>query len=275
MMLKLYGDESGTHEGSDVVVLCGLIESREYWEHFNRKWKCELDKYGAEFFHYREFRESANTSLGAPYYGWTKEKRNSFIFRLAMLVGESAVSVGGGSRTKRIDGASIAPNEAAVRNFFESTIAMLNLHWPQYDGKLLIILDCSKNKGWTGLLHKIHSEYRNKDSRIGDLSFENDKDPKHLALQAADFSSVHFRNGAHQYVSSNEGKRIDATLIDFIVHKNQDIRFRGLDKKRFKKMVLDIRSHEAKQRELWRRQGIKRTYYPLDDFPFSEYGYKK
>lgn len=58
-------------------------------------WQAVLDNYTAKFFHYREFRKDANTKPGDPYYGWSDEKRRNFLFRLAMLVGESAVPLGG------------------------------------------------------------------------------------------------------------------------------------------------------------------------------------
>jgi hypothetical protein len=95
VMLKVYADETGTHADADVVVLAGLIDSVEYWKKFNRKWQAILDNYTAKFFHYREFRKDANTNKDDPYYGWSDEKRRNFIYRLAMLAGESAVSTGG------------------------------------------------------------------------------------------------------------------------------------------------------------------------------------
>jgi hypothetical protein len=277
MTLKLYADESGIHSGAKVVVLAGLIESREYWQSFNHRWKGVLDNHAARYFHYREFRENAAAKQDSQYYGWSKEKRKNFIYRLAMLTGESAVPVGGGSRVERKfdSGANLNPFEQAIRNFYESTIKMLNLHWPKYDGKVLIILDNCDEKEWTGPLHQIHTEYKNKDSRIGGLSFEDDKDPLHCGLQAADLSTMHFRNGANQYIDTPEGELIDASLIDFIVHKNQDLDFRSLDKKKYEKLIFDIRDHEATQTALWRQQGIKKTYYPLENFPFEKYGYKK
>src|SRR5450631_2389357 len=98
---------------------------------------------------------------------------------------------------------------------------------------MLIILDHCDKKEWTTPLHQIYAEYRAKDSRIGGLSFEDDKDPMHLALQAADLSSMHFRNSARQYVET-EGSRLDVTLVDFILSKNQDVQFRDFQKKQSK-----------------------------------------
>jgi hypothetical protein len=67
-MLKVYSDETGIHDGADVIVLTGLIESEEYWSGFNVQWQSVLDDSRAEFFHYREFRKVANTKIGDPYF---------------------------------------------------------------------------------------------------------------------------------------------------------------------------------------------------------------
>lgn len=271
-MLKVYADETGTHEGADVMLLSGLIESREHWIKFNRKWKAVLDNYQADFFHYREFRKEANTKLGAPYYGWSDEKRRNFIFRLAMLVGESAVPTGGGSpveHNKKL-GKTIDPFDQAIRGFFESTIDMLNKHWPTHAGKVLFIFDKTKNRELANAIVSIHSEYTEKDPRIGGMAFEDDKDGCHLGLQAADLSGIHYRNAARQFVE-HEGQINDFGIIDFIVNKNVDVMFRNLSEAKTKKLINDMRGHESDVRS----KGFKGAYYPLRDFPFEKYGYQK
>ena len=124
VMLKVYADETGTHDGADVVALAGLIETPAYWEKFNRRWKGVLDKSRAKYFHYREFRECANTKTGDPYYGWSSKKRRKFILRLAMLIGDSAVPCGGSYPIKQRENLGIInnPYEKTIRAFYESTI---------------------------------------------------------------------------------------------------------------------------------------------------------
>ncbi len=61
----------------------------------------------------------------------------------------------------------------------------------------------------------IHAEYRDMDKRIGGISFESDKDPEHLALQAADLSAIHFRNSARDYIET-DGAHINQRHIMFI-----------------------------------------------------------
>jgi hypothetical protein len=272
MIARVYGDESGTHDDADVVILSGLMQSPEYWDKFNLKWRAVLDNYGAKYFHYREFRADANTQPGDPYYGWSAEKRRHFVFKLALLVGDSAVPSGGAYAKERNAelGLKKVPFEETIRSFFESTIAMLNLHWRNQIEKVLFIFDDCKNRKWTGPIHKIHAEYKEKYPLIGGMAFEDDKDNKHLGLQAADLSTMLFRNGVRQYVET-EGEHIDVGILDFIVTKNQDVMFRNLPAKKTQKLIDDMRGHEA-----WvRKKGFKGAYHPLKHFPFKQYGYQK
>jgi hypothetical protein len=85
MMLRLYGDESGTNDitgqqpGSAVPALAGLIDTPEYWLEFCIKWKRILDSYRAPFFHFREFASKHLCSKpSSPYYGWSEKKRHGF-----------------------------------------------------------------------------------------------------------------------------------------------------------------------------------------------------
>jgi hypothetical protein len=280
VMLKAYADETGTHKGADMIALAGLIESRDYWEKFNRKWEAVLDNYDADFFHYREFRKDANTKLGDPYYGWSDEKRRNFLFRLAMLVGESAVPLGGAypvDHSKKI-GLTHDPIDATIHAFYKSTFWVLDKHWPNYSGKVLFIFDDTSNKNWVGKIYAIHNSYKAKDSRIGGMAFENDKDKAHLALQAADFSTIHSRNNAREYIEAGgspmgnqTGTMFDVGIIDFVVGKNIDPAFRNLPAKVTKKIIDNMREDEV----LKRRNGFTGAYIPLKHFDFEKYGYKK
>jgi hypothetical protein len=272
VMLKVYGDETGTHDGSDVVALSGLIETPEYWEKFNRRWKGVLDKSHAKYFHYREFRECANTKPGDPYYGWPAKKRRKFILRLAMLVGESAVPSGGSYPIKQreILGIKNNPYEQTIRAFYESTIFLINVHWPNYADRVLFVFDKCSKREWTGPLHEIHAEYERKyPSLIGGMAFEDDKDPVHLALQAADLSAIHFRNAVREYIGG-EKQIFDIGIIDFIVSKNQDVMFRNLPKEKTQKLIDDLTEHES----FMRRNGFRGAYIPLKHFDFQKYGYQ-
>lgn len=271
MTLIVYADETGTHDDADVVALSGLIESREYWKAFNRKWKAVLDNYDAEYFHYREFRKNANTRPGDPYYGWPDEKRRHFMFRLATLVGDSAVPTGGSYPTeynKKI-GINNKPFDATISAFYGSTLTMLNLHWPNYEGRVSFIFDKCNRKEWTGPLVAVHENFKGKDPRIGPISFEDDKDPCHLALQAADLSAIHLRNHSRGYVEAS-GDIFDIGIIDFIISKNMDVQFRNLPKDKINKLHNEMKADEALQR----RNGFTGPYIPLKHFDFEKHGYK-
>src|ERR1700677_5169646 len=157
VMLKVYADETGTHGDAEFLVLSGLIESRVYWEKFNRKWNEVLKNYDAPYFHFREFRKDANTKPGKPYYGWSDEERRNFLFRLAMVVGGCAVPTGGSYPIKynHDRGLHNDPIEATIRAFYKSTLGMLDLHWPEHTGRVLFIFDKCNNRDWTGPLVEI------------------------------------------------------------------------------------------------------------------------
>jgi hypothetical protein len=268
-MLKLYADESGVHDDAEVTVLGGVMDKREYWEEFCREWGAVLNNYKVRHFHFREFRQSANTKPTDTYYAWPLSKRRDFLYSLSMVLGHSAVPAGGAYATKRNAKLGIPkdPFEETIRSFYESVLAMLNLYWP--DERVHVVFDDSKNRKWTGVIHEIHHEFKTKDKRICTLAFDDDETC--MPLQGADFTSMLFRNTVKQYVDVEGQSSGDARIIDFIVHKNQDPRFRRPDKKKFKKMIDDMRDDEATKTASWRSQGIKRTYIPLQDFDFEEF----
>jgi len=277
-MLKVFADESGIHGDADVAALGGLMESREYWMSFCHQWRRILRNYDAKYFHYREFRPDANKKPGAPYYGWCLEKRRNFLYRLAMLIGKSAVPVGGGYATERNQKLGIAkdPFEETISSFYESTLKLLSMHWPNYVGRVHFIFDDSTNKEWKRAIDAMHLKYKQMHSRIGLISFGDDKkDPECLPLQAADFSTMHYRDAVRQAVKL-EGKPLrDLRLIDFIIQKNLDVQLRGLPDAAMTRLLSDMQTHEKMQTALWREQGNPQTYLPLKHFPFRDYGYKK
>jgi hypothetical protein len=68
--VDVYIDESGTHDGSTMIVVGGYIFRKEKAEQFSQEWLSVLDRYGVSHFH---MTDCANGQ--GHYKGWTKEKR--------------------------------------------------------------------------------------------------------------------------------------------------------------------------------------------------------
>lgn len=282
MTLMLYADETsvhdptGQHAGSDFPALSGLVEAKEYWDKFRRQWKVILNDFAAPYFHFKEFGFEACKQPNSPYRTWSMEKKQGFIFELAMLISESIVPVGGASPAKHhYDlGTGIDPFEQTADNFFKSLICMLDVHWPRYSGSVALFIEKSGNTRWTVPLAKVHREYQGKDSRIGALVFPKKGDPLHSeGLQAADLSSKIFRDEAKEYFNNDE--KLSAGVLDFILGKNQDPFFRAFERRKWRWLAGELRKHELETVASWRRQGIKMKYEPLKLFPWKQYGFQK
>jgi hypothetical protein len=253
-----------------------LVETKEYWDVFPRKWKAILNDFAAPYFHFKEFGVEACQQPDNPYHTWSIGQKGRFMFELAMLIGESAVPVGGSSPAKHHYElrTGIDPFEQTAENFFKSLINMLDVHWPNYTGTVALFIERSGNKKWTVPLEKVYREYIQKDSRIGALVFPRKDGPLHTeAFQAADLSSRIFRDEAKEYFKKDG--RLSAGLLDFILGKNQEPDFRRLDKRKWKWLAGEMRKHEIEKVALWRKQGVETKYEPLKHFPFEKYGLKK
>lgn len=51
VLIEAYFDESGTHDGSPVMVIGGFLIESEEARKLELAWKVMLDRYGIEFFH--------------------------------------------------------------------------------------------------------------------------------------------------------------------------------------------------------------------------------
>jgi Protein of unknown function (DUF3800) len=60
MKIIIFGDESGTHDGSDFSLLAGWIAYESVWNEFIPAWQMVLAKYKVESFHFSEFAEASN-----------------------------------------------------------------------------------------------------------------------------------------------------------------------------------------------------------------------
>lgn len=70
MILNAYYDESGTHGGSPVTVLAGIVGSVDAFVPFDREWKKVLSKYGLEYVHAKHL-----VHRQGMFKGWTEQRR--------------------------------------------------------------------------------------------------------------------------------------------------------------------------------------------------------
>jgi hypothetical protein len=77
-----YFDESGTHQGSPVLVVAGYLSTVEQWVHFDHDWSRFLQDFGiAGFFHMTDFE-----SRWGQYRDWPDEKRHRCIDRITSIL---------------------------------------------------------------------------------------------------------------------------------------------------------------------------------------------
>lgn len=73
-MLWAYLDESGTHQGSPVVVVGCYVSTAEQWTRFDTEWATLLKERNLPFFHMTDF-----VARQGPYTGWSEAERERFI----------------------------------------------------------------------------------------------------------------------------------------------------------------------------------------------------
>jgi hypothetical protein len=80
MILTGYLDESGTHDGSPVTVMGGVIARTDQWAAFDVKYGLVKKKYGFNVFHTKKFK-----SRSGDFAGWSDEKLSLLYWELATL----------------------------------------------------------------------------------------------------------------------------------------------------------------------------------------------
>jgi hypothetical protein len=273
-MLRVYADESETEATS----ICGYIATADYWQEFRRKWQKILDDFNAPYFHFREFTtKELYSKAGNAYYNWSEKKRDKFLLDLAVLASEVAIPVGGSfSRLGKEKTETKEKRwENSLNKFFEDLNHVLSEVWPDYAGKILFVFDRCQDKKKLISIHTVHGTFADRDSRLGGLTFEDDKDPMHLPLQAADLCSYVER----QYVEKlrEEDEKIKAPeprMLDMILFRNRHEKLRRLSTRQWKLFINEVRNHRERQLAEWKRRGIKLVYYPNKHFPWEKYGNK-
>jgi hypothetical protein len=199
-----------------------------------------------------------------------------------LLCSESAVPVGGCYHAqfhhqKALEG---NPFESTVDGFFRDLGQTIDDHWPNYRGLVLFVFDRCDDERWSVPLRKIHAQYAQKDSRFdGAIAFENDLDPKHLPLQAADLYAYALRQHAKRQLDrrlAGDESLEPMRVLDYILNRNLDPSRRRWLPAAWKKTVQLIREDQKRQKALWAKTGHpKKQYYPKEHFPFEKYGIQR
>jgi hypothetical protein len=80
-------DESGTHDGSEIVTMAGLIASYDSWTRWEIEWQKILAARGIKGFHCTDFM----ARQGEFENDWSNDERNEFMQRLCQAVSENIV----------------------------------------------------------------------------------------------------------------------------------------------------------------------------------------
>ena len=291
MLIKVYGDESGTHDktgkqkGSEVPVVGGYFAPPEFWDNFNKQWQAVLDdpKYKAPYFHAKELefhyrqRESKK-----PFYKWSDEKVADFKYDLAMVAGNGAIPIGGMAFAAGISqkGLNIDPFELAFTLFFNDLCEALNARKLFNVDRFSFVFDSHENESWRDYAHNVHAVFRKNNPNFGGISFEDDKDPLHCGLQAADLYASSIRRPAVPHMQSGgklqPRRTIDLILMRHMREEGHSWNLSGIPDLVFRLMIGLFREDERRMRAQWKKQGIKgREYHPEFDFPFEQYGIPK
>lgn len=204
-----YFDESGTHDSSPVLSVCGAVAPVEQWERFNVEWRCCLAKFGLrEPFHMKDYCHSRGQ-----FEPWRNEHalRNELMRQLVGIFGRRIQRTFSANLVSSDYREIISADDFAKRYFGTPyaaavyTCIHLMSGWAKEYGYVERI-PCGFDRG-----HKNSSEVSRivgrylEDDRlqhhiIGSLVF--DEDDNHPPLQAADMFAWevqrHFSDQVHQ-----------------------------------------------------------------------------
>ena len=274
VMIQVYADES---EHGGATLIGGYIATTEYWSKFCRDWQKILNDFNAPYFHFREFAEKNHKNCKAtPYDDWSERKKDKFLYELAFLASETAIPIGGGfgQSANEIPTAKDLIWKNSLVKLFEDLNLVLSEAWPNYTGKILFVFDKCQDRKKLIPIHEVHGSFSDKDSRFGGLAFEDDKDPKHLPLQAADLLAYVSRQQIGKMFSKEERQDPDARMLDLILLRKRQNNLKQIDTAHWKRFIKVVREHQIATTAEWKRKGIKKVYCPDTDFPWEKYGNK-
>src|ERR1035438_981481 len=256
--LVIYADESGTHDntgvqkGSREAIIAGIVAPIEDWAGFCRLWKLVLDKYGAQYFHFTEWRtasavirktrEPGSAFKNNPYRDWTEDKLDSFLIELATLVGSgNKLLVGGSVYTKVFNEEKLAgnlpdtadPYEHCADQFFASVIGtIMEQRAPWKRQPISFFFDQSDRRDWVNATMTMFQAHKKQRRTFREIAFADKKLAPHLPLQAADMVAYRLRQIGSFWVDEDYSKtwvKLDEVLFkstfDFLdTHKAEIFR---------------------------------------------------
>ena len=263
--IVVYADESGTHDlsskqdGSKVAVLAGYAGMADDWVNFCGAWQTVLNDYRVKVFHFSEFVDKINRSKDTnwPYYGWSKEKRHDFLFKLASIAGSRArfpfaASFHLADYHAHPD-AKIKLNEMGLTDqqingphlvylglfadFYEAFFKELKFHHPEFNETASFVFDRKDTDTyWRIAADDMFVEYQKRDSRLRGARFDSKFDS--IQLQAADMIAYRI----HQMRENEFKTKKDQvfTELDYILWGN----FRGEED--FKNHIRRLLNRESK-----------------------------
>src|ERR1700742_848580 len=85
MILTGYCDESGTHAGSPLAVMSGLVASARQWRSYEKRTKKLFARYRVTAFHSTDVRRGSGD-----FDGWTIDKKIKFLDEFGTIINETA-----------------------------------------------------------------------------------------------------------------------------------------------------------------------------------------
>jgi hypothetical protein len=82
-----YFDESGTHDGSEAVVVAGYLSTAERWIAFEAVWKATLADFDLPAFHMTDFAQNNNP----PFKRWPEARRRDCFGRLLTIINQHVI----------------------------------------------------------------------------------------------------------------------------------------------------------------------------------------
>lgn len=266
MFVKVYGDESGTHDatgkehGSEVNCVAGYAAWEDDWENLCGDWQTTLDKYKVPYFRFSEWVPRKNLGPDKP--GWIYRHLNdtehyALALELAAIATRHTLfGVGVCITTKdyheladppRVKKVIEHPYYISLMGFYEMIMSEVNKRFKLPGAKLAYFFDSGTQfPGRAVNLFNISKRYLDPDERMASITHIPKSSPKNnlLPLQAADLLAGRIRQKRTNVIS---GRKTEASTLDQALCLGSHITLAGLPSADLKKMVETIEAHLKKR----------------------------